>query len=165
MNLHCASEVGAPSWPETYVDRLGTALETGSVTRASGRMLGWLLVCDPPAQSVEQLSVGLNTRAGAVSGTASELVRLGLLERVGVAGSRRIHYRLRSDAWRTALDTRRERASALRALAEEGLVLLETSSFARRERLLSMHHLFAFLEAEFLTTPVATPTQKGPDHA
>ncbi len=127
-------------------------------------MLGWLLVCDPPAQSVEQLSVGLNTSAGAVSGTASELVRLELLERVGVSGSGRIHYRLRSDAWRTALDIRRERARTLRTLTEEGLILLETSSFTRRERLLSMHHLFAFLEAEFLTAPRRYTIKERSDH-
>lgn len=163
MNTLTDADAAAATLAE-YVERVGMALSSGTANRSGGRMLGWLLVSDPPEQSISQLSCALRTGPGNVSSTATELVRAGLIERVGVSGSRRVHYRLRADAWRTALQTRRERASDLRVLAEEGLALLEESSFARRERLLSMHHLFAFLEAEFLSAPLRYNETKGFDH-
>lgn len=76
------------------------AFSSGTGNRSAGRMLGWLLVCEPPAQSLGQLSTALQTGVGNVSSTAAELVRAGLVERVGVTRSRNIHYHLRQDAWR-----------------------------------------------------------------
>ncbi|MGB3829301.1 MAG: MarR family transcriptional regulator [Ornithinimicrobium sp.] len=164
MNITTSAKLGARSSSDQYVERMGMALGSGSLTRGAGRLLGWLLICEPPVQSVDQLSAALNASPATVSGTATELVRAGLVERVGVSGSRRTHYQLRADAWRSVLATPRQRATDLRELAEEGLSLLQNSAPERRERLMSMHHLFAFVEAEFLTAPRRYTHTEGSDH-
>lgn len=68
------------------------------------------------------------------------------------------------DAWRALLTLPAERAGELRELAEDGLRLLEQSTPQRRQRLMSMHHLFAFVEAELLAGPRFHAAKRGSEH-
>lgn len=140
-----------------YVERVGVAFGSDSLTHAAGRLVGWLLVCEPYAQSIEQFALSLGNNRSEVSATASELVRAGYIVTLDPPHSREPIYHLHPEAWRTVLTIPTDRASELREVIEDGLALLEHATPQRRERLMSMHHLFAFIEAELLTAHQAGP--------
>jgi DNA-binding transcriptional regulator GbsR (MarR family) len=132
-----------------FVEDVGLAFEASGTSRMTGRMLGWLLVCDPPHQSAEQLAEGLQASSGSVSTTARLLIRMGFVERVGLPGDRKAYYKLRPDAWGASLEQSQAEMSGFRALAEKGLTAIGDASDSRRRRLEEMRELFAFVEAEF----------------
>ena len=69
----------APHWRERFVEDLGLlALDLGT-PRANVRVLGWMVVCDPPEQSAQDIQAGLKLSAGSVSAATRMLTGLGYL--------------------------------------------------------------------------------------
>jgi DNA-binding transcriptional regulator GbsR (MarR family) len=110
-----------------------------------GRVLAWLLVCDPPEQTAAQLAEELDASKGSISGATTLLVRLRLVERLHVRGERADRFRIRPEAWddqvrdRTVGEARKVVALGLDALAGE--------SKARRARLEELDAFYAWYEA------------------
>jgi DNA-binding IclR family transcriptional regulator len=50
--------------------------------RTMGRVYGWLLICDPPQQSLTQLADALSVSKASVSTVARELQEAGMVERL-----------------------------------------------------------------------------------
>ena len=53
----------------------------------TGRISAWLLLCDPPVQSLTEIAEGLGVSKAAVSGAARLLLQNHFVERVGEPGS------------------------------------------------------------------------------
>lgn len=134
---------------QEFVEETGLLFETAGGPRAAGRMLGWLLVCDPPHQSAEQLASALRASSGGVSTSARFLVQAGYVERFGVAGDRRTYYRVKPGAWTRSLDEQLAAIVRFRRLADRGLQVLDGTPPARRQRLEQMRDLFGFLEERY----------------
>ncbi|MGB3829296.1 MAG: transcriptional regulator [Ornithinimicrobium sp.] len=131
-----------------FVEKAGVALETTGLTRLSGRMLGWLLICSPREQSADDLVTALQASTGGVSTQARALIRYGFIERVGLPRDRRTYYRLREHAFEAAFAEQTQGLTLVRQLADEGLDLVGDTDPAR-ERLTQMRDLFAFMEREW----------------
>lgn len=131
-----------------YVEEFALFLENQGLPRPSGRILGWLLVCEPPQQSMPELVDALGVSKSSVSTATRMLMQAGLVERISLPGERRDYYRMTDDAFSRAMEARTAQIQALRQLAESGLALLANTSAARRERLLDMRDMYAFFEAE-----------------
>jgi len=109
----------------------------------TGRVLGWLLVCDPPEQTAADLAEALGASAGAISGATNTLVRYGLAERLRVRGERMDRFRLRPEAWDAQLRDQSEAATA-RGLIAQGLDVLADEPPERRRRLEELDAFYAF---------------------
>jgi DNA-binding transcriptional regulator GbsR (MarR family) len=131
-----------------FVEDFGLVMGSGGMPRAAGRITAWLLVCDPPEQSADDLAKALGASAGGVSTNVRFLTRYNLVERVGKAGDRRTFYRIAPNAWATLMLAREAETRQFRAFGEKGLALLAGKSPAQRERLAEMTRFFAFLERE-----------------
>lgn len=92
---------GRPPDPDqaAWVEELALALEALHIPRMGGRILGHLLVCDEPHQSLDDLALALRASKASMSTTTRLLTGLGYLEPVAVPGQRRDHYRIRAGAW------------------------------------------------------------------
>ncbi|MGI9003437.1 MAG: GbsR/MarR family transcriptional regulator [Pseudonocardia sp.] len=132
-----------------FVENVGLYFESVGLQRMAGRVLGWLLICEPPHQSAEELATALRASSGSISTTARLLMRMGFVERVAIAHNRRAFYQLRPDAWGTAMEERGAEMKRLRVLAEEGLAAVGDAPQPHRRRLTEMRELFAFVESEF----------------
>lgn len=132
-----------------YVERVALLWETAGLPRMTGRILGWLLVCDPPLQTMHELTDALQVSKSSISTGTRMLIRMGLVERVSLPGQRRDNYRIVSDAWSRVLEENAKHFTDFRRLAENGLSLLEGASPARRQRLEEMRELYAFMEREY----------------
>jgi len=133
---------------EDYVARMGELFSQLGHQRIAGRLLGWLLICDPPHQSATQLATVSGASKASVSINLRLLVAAGLVERTGVPGQRRTHYQLRPAAWTLDLRAKLAQTAELRRLADEGLDLLKDAPAIRRERLGAMRDFYAFMERE-----------------
>lgn len=132
-----------------FVERVGEFFARTGHQRIAGRVLGWLLVCDPPAQTAEDLQRVTRASKASISITLRVLIANDLVERVGVVGQRKAHYQLRPAAWTTDLRGKLAQFTALRQLAEEGLAAMGDVPSDRRARLEGMRDLYAFFEREF----------------
>ncbi|WP_460527165.1 hypothetical protein [Flindersiella endophytica] len=56
---------------QEYVEEIGLYFAGVRLPRMPGRILGWLLVCDPPHQSAEELAAALQVSSGSISVHAS----------------------------------------------------------------------------------------------
>lgn len=134
---------------EPFVERVGEFFARTGHQRTAGRVLGWLLVCDPPRQSADDLQRVTGASKASISITLRVLIANDLVERVGVTGRRQAHYQLRPGCWTTDLRGKLAQFTALRELAEEGLALMVEAPPDRRARLEGMRDLYAFFEREF----------------
>src|SRR5512142_2974957 len=82
-----------------FVEDVGLFFEQMGYPRMAGRILGWLLICDPPQQSSEQLAQVLLASKGSLSTMTRLLIQIGLIERVALPGERRDYFRLKPGAW------------------------------------------------------------------
>lgn len=139
----------APS-DSQFVEDMGVSLEAMGVPRAAGRLLGWLLICDPPAQSAGELADALQASAGSVSMSVRLLDRNGLVERLGVPGSRRAYYRIRDDAWVSMMREQVALMDRWSALATEGLGVLAERPAAQHRRLEEMREFMTYMSEEMV---------------
>lgn len=113
--------------------------------RMTGRVLGWLLVCEPPEQTAAQLAEALEASKGSISGATGTLTRAGLVDRLHVRGERADRFRIRPEAWDEQI--RDPRVGQARALLAQGLEALAGEPPVRRARLEEMDALYAWWES------------------
>jgi DNA-binding transcriptional regulator GbsR (MarR family) len=129
-----------------YVEELALFFEQTGLSRALGRVLGWLLICDPPQQTMDDLVTSLQISKSSVSTATRQLIQAGLIERISLPGERRDFYRIGDGVWIKAMQARMAQVTALRQLAEKGLSLLAQAEPERRLRLQEMWDTYAFFE-------------------
>lgn len=133
-----------------YVESFGLFWEEAGLPRMAGRILSWLLVCDPPHQTMHELTDALQASKSSISTGTRMLIQMGIIERLSLPGQRRDHYRVVHDSWSRVLEEKaQQQFTEFRRLAERGLALLDGASPARRQRLEEMRDFYVFMEREF----------------
>ena len=131
-----------------FIEELGLTFESQGVPRMAGRILGALLVADPPERSADQLMRTLHASRSSVSTMTRLLEGAGYIERVTRPGDRRLHYRARPDVWHQRTLESLEPMRQLRRLAEKGLRLTGGASDEARRGLSDMYRFLAYWEQE-----------------
>lgn len=115
----------------------------------AGRILGWLMISEPPHQSTEELGAALMASKGSISTNTRLLIQIGLIERLGLPGVRHAYFRLRPNAWRQVINRSQAQLTLLRQLAETGMELVKNKNPMTQQWLVEMRSMYAFLEKEF----------------
>lgn len=131
-----------------FVERAGIVIERLGMPRMAGRVLGWLLICDPPHQSPGELAAALQASKASISTTIRLLIGFGIVERAAIPGKRRDYFRIREDVWSRITEERMQLITPLRELAEEGLALRADAGTEAIEHLREMRDFYAFYERE-----------------
>ncbi len=135
---------------KSFVEQFGISFEQTGLPRMAGRILGWLLLSDPPHQSADELAEGLAASRGSISSTTRLLIQIGLIERLSLPGVRHDYFRLRPDAWQNIIRHGLEdEIKMFRQLAEHGLLLFSDKTPLTINWLEDMRGIYAFLEREF----------------
>lgn len=133
---------------QDYVEQMGLMFSSWGLPRMAGRILGWLLVCDPPRQSAAQLAAQLDASKGSISTNIRLLLQSGFVEKAAVAGERATLYRLAADPVAEMLRLKVESLAAMRRMAERGLELVAGGSPEQCERIEMLRDMWAFFERE-----------------
>ncbi len=130
------------------VEEFGLLYEQMGGTRMAGRVSGYLLMCDPPVQSLTQIAEALGVSKAAVSGAARVLLQFGVVELVGEPGQRGDFYRALPGQMDSML--RLDHVRTLHALLDRGLASVADEDQTQSNYAL-MHDLrdfSVFLETE-----------------
>jgi DNA-binding MarR family transcriptional regulator len=111
---------------------------------ATGRVAGWLLICDPPSQTAAEIADALQMSRSAVGSAAGLLEQWGMVRRTRVAGERADRMRVHPSYGLQALESPGE-YEALAALTRHGLQAIADAPLERRARLVEMTALSEFL--------------------
>jgi DNA-binding transcriptional regulator GbsR (MarR family) len=131
-----------------FVEDFSLYFEQMGYPRMAGRILGWLLICDPPSQSAGELAEVLAASKGSLSTMTRLLIQVGLIERVGLPGQRRDYFRIKPGAWPQLIRSQMQSMTGLHQMVERGLMMLSGRDPALAQRLRDAHDLYAFLERE-----------------
>jgi DNA-binding MarR family transcriptional regulator len=133
---------------EHYVEEFGILVGEFGLSRMVGRVLGALLVSDPPERSAEELAEALRVSRGSISSATRTLVQMGLVERRARPGERRDYFRIKLGAWDELVHRELEALSTFRQMAERGLLLMRSGNPQAKRGLEEMRDLYAFWERE-----------------
>ncbi|MEV6867445.1 hypothetical protein AB0M44_41450 [Streptosporangium subroseum] len=112
------------------------------VSPVAGRVVGYLLVCDPEWQSIDELAAALRASRSAIAGAVKDLESHGALQRERTVGERVDRVRISINQTQ-GFDPAPYREAA--AFAREGLTLLIDQSAERRRPLEEIASLSDFL--------------------
>ena len=131
-----------------FVEGVAQMYEVVGLPRIAGRILGWLLICDPPTQTASELATALGASKGSISSMTRLLMQFSLIERTSLPGDRRDYFYIRPEMWKAVVAKELGSVGALRQLAERGLTLLADAPPATRARLEMMRDIYGFFERE-----------------
>jgi DNA-binding transcriptional regulator GbsR (MarR family) len=130
-----------------YVEEAGAILSTLGMPPGYGKILAWLLICDPAAQSITEIAEATGTSKGSVSTAVRLLANATLVRRVARPGRRGTFYEMLPDAMMRAVeDTWRYRM--FREFLDRGVEMLGEDDGPRTERIRMTRDFYAFFEAE-----------------
>lgn len=132
----------------SYVDEVAELFVAEGLPLIAGRVIGWLLISDPPEQTPAQLTAALQVSRSSISSAMRLLTPSGLVERTRRRGDRNEYFRIAPDGWSRMLMRRYAQTASFREVTERGLELLAAADPARRERLENVTDLYRFLETE-----------------
>jgi len=132
-----------------FIEDIGLYFEQMGLPRMAGRILGVLLISDPPSQSITDLGDRLHASKGSISIMARLLMERGLIERVASPIPRRDYYRFKPGGWSIYMRQWLGLMSGLHQITERGLALMVDKPDPLKERLQEAHDLFSNIEQEF----------------
>jgi DNA-binding transcriptional regulator GbsR (MarR family) len=132
----------------SYVEDFGLLFEGFGLPRMVGRVLGALLISDPPELSAEELAETLRASRGSISSATRALVAMGLVQRRTRRGERRDYFQMKPGAWSELMRQKLEDVSVFSRMAERGLGIANSDSPEARRNLEEMREFYAYWERE-----------------
>ena len=131
-----------------FIEDMSLYFEQMGILRMAGRVLGVLLVSNPPEQSLNDLCEVLQASKSALSTNTRLLTEMGLIERVPSSKPREVAFRFMAGGWVVFMRMRLKLMASLHQIAEQGLELLKDEPPDLRERLQEAHDMFSQIEQE-----------------
>lgn len=128
-----------------FVEEMGLLIQEQGGTRMFGRVLGRLLICDPPNQSSADLADYLMASRGAISTTTRQLVQSGMIERVALPGDRSMYFRVDPGGFVTGMEAQLAGSQIMRDMAARQLAVMAGDPPEHRARLQEFHDFYAWL--------------------
>lgn len=127
-----------------YVEEFGVFFEGFGGSRMLGRVLGALLVSEPPELSAEELARELKASRGSISHATRTLVQMGMVRRMSKPGERRDYFQVKENAWEETTRQAVSGISAAHKMAERGLSLLDPETPDARASLEQMRDFYDY---------------------
>jgi len=131
-----------------FVEEVGLIADEIGETRMLGRVLGHLLICDPPHQTAQEIADALESSRGAVSAAVRQLLRAGIVHKHAVPNSRRTHVCIQDHPWGETLLRYLAFLRLFVGVTDRGLELLADDDPERARRLERLRGFLLYLERE-----------------
>lgn len=113
-----------PATLTEWTERFAAALVPEGIPLIGGRILGYLLVCDPEERTAAELSEELEASTGSISTNIRLLINQGVVVRTTRRGRQAAQYRADVPAWSAFVRRRLDAIAGVRSLTATGLRLL-----------------------------------------
>jgi DNA-binding transcriptional LysR family regulator len=128
---------------QLFAAEVGTVMSGMGLPAAFGKLMGWLLICDPPQQTSTELAQALGLSKGSVSTGMRALEQVGMVRRVPVRG-RGHAYEMLPDALVRTVDARRM-YMVIHDVMQKGIDILGGDDVPRAQRLRVSRDFYAFI--------------------
>lgn len=133
----------------TWVERIAAYLnEQDGVPMIAGRVVGWLMICDPPEQTAGQLAIAIGASRASLTTSLRQLRTIGLVRRSTRPADPSAYYSVESDAWFTMVRKQLASLEELGRIARDGVELVGPDS-DRAARARSAHDVSVWLAEAF----------------
>ncbi|MEV0999538.1 transcriptional regulator [Nonomuraea sp. NPDC050202] len=107
-----------------WVERVATFVsEEWGLAPITGRILGWLMACDPPAQTAGDIAGAIGASRASLTTNMQLLTSVKLIRRFRRPGERNVYYQIEDDAWSKVIRQKLAAFTAFDELVAEGLKL------------------------------------------
>lgn len=130
-----------------YVEEFGTVTTGMGLPPAYGKVMGWLLICEPAGQSVSEIAQATGLSMGSVSTGTRLLERSGLIRRAAMPGRRGRFYEMAPDSFIRVIEDGSSYRH-FRELLDRGLAMFGDQPGGHVERLRMTRDFYAFMERE-----------------
>lgn len=134
-----------------WVERVAMFLTSDGVPPIAGRILGWLMVCDPAEQSAGQLSEAIGASRASLTTNLRVLTTMGFVQRRTRPGERTAYFRLTDGAWEAVVRRQIASLAAFREVAAAGLDLVGEGE--RGDRVREARDVFDWMARVFEQAP------------
>jgi len=136
-----------------WVERVATFFsERYGLPPITGRILGWLMICDPPEQSAADIARAIGASRASLTTNMRLLTGGGLVHRMTRSGGRTAYYRIDDDAWEKVIRQRVESMMAFGKIADEGIDLVGRAG-ARATRIRAARTFFQWAAERLAENP------------
>ncbi|MEV1001175.1 transcriptional regulator [Nonomuraea sp. NPDC050202] len=136
-----------------WVERVAMYLARDGVPPIAGRVLGWLMVCDPPEQSAGQISQAIGASRASLTSNLRLLSSMGFLTSRTRPGERTVYYRMAEDAWVVVVRKQIAGLTSFLDITREGLDLVGPGD-DRAGRIRQAHTTFEWMAKVFQNAPL-----------
>lgn len=147
MCAHAAFSPGDPA-VRAWVEEFAIFYERDGLPRMAGRILGWLLVCVPPHQSLDDLAAALQGSKASMSTMTRLLVQAGLVTRTRPPGSRSDQFVVPTGHWDNYWRGRLRMLDEAATILQRGAGLLAGRPAAQRTRLEELRNEYLWMSQE-----------------
>lgn len=144
-----------------WVERISMYLARDGVSPIAGRIVGWLMICDPAEQSAEDIANAIRASRASLTTNLQMLTAMGLVSRLSRPGGRTAYYRIVEGAWDTLVQRQIMSLAAFRDITQSGLALVG-SDRERAQRIREADQTFAWMAEVFAkATPPRTRKKRS----
>jgi DNA-binding transcriptional regulator GbsR (MarR family) len=127
----------------------------------TGRVLGWLMVCDPPQQSGAEVAEAIGASRASITTNVRLLTAAGLVRRLTRRGERTAYYILEDDAWEALVRGRLRSADEFQEITRDGIKMLGPGA-ERARRVQVAHDVYQWLIDLVAEAPPIPSTRQRP---
>lgn len=142
-----------------WVERVSTYLARDGVPPIAGRVLGWLMVCDPPEQSAGEISAAIGASRASLTSNLRLLSSMGFLTWRSRPGARTVYYRMAEQAWSVVVRRQIAGITSFLDITRDGLNLVGPDD-DQAARIRQAHATFAWMAKVFEDAPPLRPDPK-----
>lgn len=110
----------------------------------TGRILGWLMICDPPEQSAGEIAAAIGASRASLTTNMRFLIASGLVRRLTRPGGRTSYYRIDDGMWDAVIRRRIASMTSFSQITLDGMTLVGAKT-ARAGRLRAAHDFFEWM--------------------
>lgn len=144
-----------------WVEQVTAYLTRDGFPPIAARILGWLLICDPPAQSAAEIATAIGASRASLTTNMQVLTVMGVVSRHSRPGDRTAYYRIEDEAWERLVRQRIAGLAAFCEITSAGMRLVGPES-GRATRIRAAHETFDWMAHVFADAPPLPSRRRSP---
>ena len=140
-----AAALDDPTPERRFAEEFGVIGERIGMPRMNARLLGYMLICDPPTQTIADLERALGMSRASISIATRLLEASGLIRRVAAPGTRGYRFEIDTGFFVGPMNAANP-FGILRAALERGVAIAGGERNPRAARLVEARDFYAFVE-------------------
>ena len=143
-----------------WVERVATFfVDHYGLPPITGRILGWLMICDPPEQSPAEIAEAIGCIRASLTTNMRLLIASGLVHRLTRPGGRTAYYRIDNDIWEQIIRRRVASMMSFGEIAADAISLLGKDN-PRASRVQAAHDFFVWMANLLARSPGPRPQKR-----